>query len=132
MIDSAVIGTSYPPGHNYWPGSPMSWWLRGTLAFLVVAGPQLLASLLAVRFCRRRRDPELCVAACAVLLGVWLAWPFLLGINVRDGDRPLFYGLVWGFTVRHWLFGLGVVACIVATLVRPRDPRGFPVIPPTR
>ena len=128
MDIAELTATSYPPGHNFWPGSPASWWFRGTLAFLLVAGPQLLASALAIRLCRRRREASYCVAAAALTFTVWLAWPAVLGLNFRDGDKPFYRGLTWGDDARLWILGAGIAASILATFVRARQPPGFPVI----
>ena len=123
-----VLATSYAPGHNFWPGSPYTWWVRGILGFFLVAGPQVSALVLAVWWCRRRRVWMNCVIALAAGAGVCLLWPQIIGLNFRDGDMPWYLGLKWGEQARAWLLAATFAGSVAAVATKPRDRRGFPVI----
>jgi len=98
MEDALIIplGTSYAPGHNFWPGSRASWYVRGAFAFLFATWPAIISGWLMVRRCRSKvriaRWPWLMLT-----LAFSFGWLLLIGIdNVRDGDKPFFIGFWCG------------------------------------
>jgi hypothetical protein len=122
-----LLATSYPPGHNSWPGAPFEWWIRGSLAFLLMAGPVVSAWLIAFLIARR-----------VLRLSHWIAplvlvslFAFLANtLDLRDGDRPWFIGALWGQRVAAWL-ALGAILSVFIALKRGGDVtcrRGFEVV----
>jgi hypothetical protein len=121
------LATSYGPGHNFWPGSRFSWFVRGTFAFLVIAGPQLAAGATAILLCLRLRREVAIAAGLAIIIFTFVLWPEVLGIYYRDGDRPWFIGLIWGRDARPWIAAATAAAALAVSL-RPRPAtRGFPI-----
>ena len=125
-----LLSTSYAPGHNFWPGTPLSWWIRGTFAFLLVAGPLLAGSVAGVLLCRHRRTIPFAVAVIGVLSIVWFGWPAVMGLRLRDGDMPWYRGLVLGYQSRLWILLSATALCLLACVVPSRplpEQRGFAV-----
>ena len=102
------------PGHNFWPGSPVSWWMRGCLAFMMMTGPIAIAWLLIVLMAKRTLNawrwtlPLLFI----VLFAIWAN-----GLNMRDGNMPWFRGGVWGQRIAPWL--TLVAASLPAAILLP-------------
>lgn len=113
---AAIIATSYAPGHNFWPGTPLEWIARGALAFLIISGPQLLVGALLVfrliRCCQFSRV----ILFTLIVSAVWAFWPALVfpPAMFRGGDQPVYRGLVWGHTSRTaiWILSLTCFAMI--------------------
>ena len=122
-----VIATSYAPGHNFWPGTPFEWWLRGSLAFLLMVGPVVSAWLIAFLIARKVLRLSYWIAPL-VLAALFAFWANTL--HLRDGDRPWFIGAHWGQLVAPWV-AAGAVLSVAVALFRGRDgmwQRGFEVV----
>ena len=127
-MEQFVVATSYAPGHNFWPGTPFSWWVRGSLAFALVAGPQVAVLAFSLLKCRRAPCWQAFAIGMAATAAVYALWPQIIGLRFRDADMPWYTGLRWGDRARPWLLFAGIVGCALARMLKPAEPRGFPVI----
>jgi ABC-type branched-subunit amino acid transport system permease subunit len=121
-----IIATSYPPGHNLWPGTPVEWVLRWTGMFLLVVGPALTAIVCSTILFRRRRWMPLAIVL--IVVGYLIAFA-VAKINVHDGDMPAVRGFMFGTRLLPWVSIAGLIVVLYAA-VRPSElpaQRGFPV-----
>jgi hypothetical protein len=124
-----LLGTSYAPGHNFWPGTPLQWAVRWILSFLIVTGPALLGVSVATVLARKGRQGLSMILAGGIGIAVSFLFDRLAQDNARDGDMPSFLGFVWAGR----LLPCVVVFALAVSVIASRRPRatsrpGFPVI----
>jgi hypothetical protein len=92
-MDLFLLATSYAPGHNFWRGRPLEWWMRGILkAIELNAIPVAGAVLVFWMSSRGRRWMHWIVGWSLVLLMLWIALP---SMSYRDSDMPTAIGWRW-------------------------------------